>query len=138
MRAVLHERDEAKLREGAVPPAGARPAKRRRVVRFIGHIQRAAVQAHQPQSVIPRPFARRTGDRLHHLVMQLAHHFPAQARARLGDPGPTSDLDPDRGTEQPLHTFQQAAQHFAIGGAHVERQGDDVVHYNRRRQITLA
>jgi hypothetical protein len=39
---------------------------------------------------------------------------------------------------QPLDAIQQAAQHLAIGGLHVQRQRDHVVDHNMRRQIALT
>src|SRR4051812_45528908 len=47
--------------------------------------------------------------------------------------------DPDRlGTPEPAHALQQAAQHLAGPGAHVERQGNGVVDHDLRRQVALA
>ena len=42
------------------------------------------------------------------------------------------------GIEQPPDAFQQAPQHLAAGCIHVDRQCDDVIDHDLRRQIALA
>ena len=138
MRTVLHQRDEAQLREGAAAPAGAGPTERRSVRRLVGNVEGAAVQAHQTPSPIPRPPGHPIRNRLHHRAMQTVQRLPAKTRARLRDPRLAGHLKRVRRTGQPLNPLQQAAQNLAVGRLHVERKRDYVIHHHRRRKRTPA
>ena len=63
----------------------------------------------------------------------------ASPRRRAGLRDAALARHPDRlGTPEPAQALQEAAQHLAGAGAHVERQGDGVVDHDLRRQVALA
>jgi hypothetical protein len=59
---------------------------------------------------------------------------PLGARTR---PPPARHLDRP-GAPEPAQILQEAAQDLAGAGAHVEREGDDVVDHDVGRQVALA
>jgi len=137
VRAVFHQRYEAELRERALATARAWIAKAGAVLGRVGHIQAGAVQAHQPPPSIPRPLGGARRHRQHDLLVEPAQRHLAQAAARLRDAALARDLD-RVGAPQPAQALQQAAQHLAGAGPHVQRHGDGVVHHHLRRQVALA
>jgi hypothetical protein len=135
--AVLHQRHETQLREGALAATGARRAERGAVRPGVGDVQAGAIQAGQPPAAIPRPLAGTGGDRLHQLFVEPPQRRLSQPATRLRDAALAGDLD-RLGAPQPAQALQQAAQHLAGARAHVKRQGDRVVDHHRRRQVPLA
>src|SRR6516162_6565118 len=137
MSAILQQRDEAQLWIGAGSPAGGRTPKLIFVLLRVGDIQRATVQTDQPPLSIPRSSRVLRSDRYDHLLIEPSQRFRAETRASLRDAGLTRRLHGFVGLGEPLDAFKQAAQHFAIGGVHVERQRNHVIHHQTRRQFSL-
>src|SRR4051794_23889955 len=137
MRAILHQRHEAKLWEGTLAATGARSAEVSDVLGGVADIQAGAVQADQPPLPIPRPFGRARRNRLYHLLVQPAQRRFAQPTAGLRDATLARHLDRLR-TPQPAQPFQQTAQNLSGAATHVERQRNGVVDHHLCRQVALA
>jgi hypothetical protein len=136
VRAILHQGDEADLRKGAAPAAGAGPAEGFIVGRIVGDIERAAVDADQPPAPIPGAPRRLGGDRPNHLVVQLTQRLPSKPRTGLRDAGLPRHLDLNRRV-QPLDALQQATKHLPTGRLHEQRQSDYVIDHHVSRKIAL-
>src|SRR5271156_1562466 len=95
MRAVLHQGDEADLRIGAFAMAGARPAEDSLQRRFVGDVERAAVEADQAPMLEPGALGRGRRDGPHRLVVQTPHGLVAEPRARLRNAIFVSYVDTD-------------------------------------------
>ena len=137
VRAVLDQGHEADLREGALATAGLRTPEGATVLLGVGDVEAGAVQADQAPHPIPRPLGGRRRDRSHHPLVQPVQRLRTQARAGLRDAALAGHPDRLR-TPEPAQALQEAAQHLAGAGAHVERQGDGVVDHDLRRQVALA
>ncbi len=77
------------------------------------------------------------GDRYDHLLIEPSQGLRAETRARLRDAGLARGPYGLTRLGKPLNAFEQAAQNFTIGGLHVQRQRDHVVHHQMRRQLSL-
>ena len=102
VRAVLHQRDETKLRVGTAAPTCARAAKGLIVGLLVGHIHGAAVYAHQSPLSVPGTLGGWSRDGFDHFIMKLAQRLPPQAGARLRNPRITRHLEHQRRVYQPL------------------------------------
>src|ERR1019366_6428976 len=86
MRAVFQQRHKSNLRISAPAAAGSWPPEGFLVSHLIGDIQGAAIQTHQPPTVIPGSFAGLDSDRLDGLIVQLLEYLPSQSCASLRYP----------------------------------------------------
>ena len=138
VRAVLHQGYKTDLRISA--RASACPGARESIFvdLLVGDIERAAIQTHQ--SPTPKPGAPRTPhrDRLDQVIVQLPQSLPTQPCASLRDARLASHPHTGRWIAQPLDSFEQTTQYLAVGGLHVQRQGNDVVDNHLGRQVALT
>jgi hypothetical protein len=93
MRAVLDQRHEPHLREGALPPTGPGQAELRPVLLRVRHVQAGAVEAGQPPATVPRPLGGGGGDRLHQLLVEPLQRRFSEPAAGLRDAALASNPD---------------------------------------------
>ena len=136
--AVLQQGYKANLRISAGTAAGPRTRESIFVDLLVGHVEGAAIQAHQPPLPVPGAPRIAHGDRLNQLIVQLPHRLPTQPRAGLRDPRLARHPHSRRWIAKPLHPFQQTAQYLAIGRLHIQSQSDHIVDNHRRRKIALT
>src|SRR6266700_4324889 len=138
MGAVLYQGYKTNLRIGARSSAGPRTGESIFVDLLVGHIESAAIHAHQPPSPIPRATRAAQRNRLDQLVVQLLHRLPAQPRAGLRDARLARHTYPGRWIVKPLHSFQQTAQYLAIGRLHIKSQSDHIVNHHLCGKVALT
>src|SRR5215213_9167736 len=83
VRAVLDQRHEAELGEGALATAGLRTPEGVAVLLGVGDVEAGTVQADQPPLSIPGTPRRGRRHGLYHLLVEQVQRLRAQARARL-------------------------------------------------------
>jgi hypothetical protein len=126
------------LGKALAPAAGAGTTKLLFVFRSIGGVQRAAIQTDQPPPTVPGSLGAFLGNGEHHSFVQLFQRLGSQPASRLRDSRLAGDPYRYRRIQQPLHSFQQTTQYFAIRRSHVQRQRDHVVDDDVSGQIPLT
>jgi hypothetical protein len=123
---------------GTLPAPGARPTEVRGVGLCVGHIERRAVQAHEPEAPVEGASCGRRGERPAGPREQLGERRAPEACPRLADGGLAGDL-PVRGpARSPGEALGEAAEHLLVARLGEEGHGEDVVDDEARRQEPVA
>ena len=120
------------LAEADVPSTGTRAPEGLVVLRRIGDVQPAAIQADQSPLSIPTTLGALLGNGAYHRIIESLQWLGPQAASGLRDARFSGHFHFRRRVQQPLHTFQQATQYLPIGGPQIQRQRDDVIDHDMR------
>ena len=106
MGAVFHQGQKLDRREGCCHPRLAGLfTEGQGVLRLIGHIQAASIQADDAPLAEPGTLGVGGGDGLDDLIVQLPDRFPSQANTGLGNAGPDGHLGIHGFASKPLDAF---------------------------------